>query len=489
MRSVILGENIFVERTGINLKKRICNDFDVILKQMASAFRDNAITRALSRISLSFYHLLTVKKSNAYNTPKRKQTIIVNKTKRRRIYLLTWNVNGKAPPDDMNNLLQLGHPPLPDIYAIGLQEVSGYDWESAFTYVLHNNNFVRIKSRKLQGIHTFLFVHRLWLPYVSNVESELTRTGFGGYWGNKGASTVRLDFKGVNIVVVNCHLAAHREEVMARIEDVDTIIESQKFKDVDSDNILDHDYVFWIGDMNFRLDDISRDQVLQLIQNRDYQALLEHDQLSMVREERLIFDKFQEGAISFPPSYKFDNGTDVYDTSEKKRVPAYTDRILYLYHNTDYGPLKLNADVMSYRSHPIYKSSDHRPVSAIIAFSVPAKCIHGPVTFQLEDPRIYKEIEHKFRYKIRKDFETAADDWIGLYKANFPHFDSYLKYQWVSQAKYLTSKDRNASVTFSASQISRLDDDTYVLCYMTRKGSLCGISPEFEVSSEFKCCL
>ena len=38
------------------------------------------------------------------------------------------------------------------------------------------------------------------------------------FQGNKGASTVRLDFKGVNIVVVNCHLPAHREEVMARIE-------------------------------------------------------------------------------------------------------------------------------------------------------------------------------------------------------------------------------------------------------------------------------
>lgn len=419
---------------------------------MAAFIRDNALTRALSRISL-------------------------------RIYLLTWNVNGKAPPDDMSDLLQLGQLPLPDIYAIGLQEVSGYDWESAFTLVLHRNNFVRVKSRRLQGIHTFLFVHRLWLPYISNIESELTRNGFGGYWGNKGASTVRLDFKGVNIAVVNCHLAAHRDEVMARIEDVDAIIEGQKFKDIDSDNILDHDYVFWMGDMNFRLDSVSRQRVFELIERRDYQSLLQHDQLNMVREEKLIFDDFQEGPIDFPPTYKFDNGTDRYDTSEKKRVPAYTDRVLYLYHNTDYGPLKLNADVMHYSSHPMYKSSDHRPVSALIAFSVPARSIHGPITFHLHDHRKYKEVGQKFRFKIRKDFETSADDWIGLYKADFPHFDCYLKYQWMSQAKPLTRADRHACVTFPAGQLSKLEDDTYVLCYMTGNSSLCGISPEFELTS------
>jgi hypothetical protein len=29
------------------------------------------------------------------------------------------------------------------------------------------------------------------------------------------------------------------------------------------------------------------------------------------------------------PTYKYDNGTDDYDTSEKARVPAYTDRVVY----------------------------------------------------------------------------------------------------------------------------------------------------------------
>lgn len=38
--------------------------------------------------------------------------------------------------------------------------------------------------------------------------------------------------------------------------------------------------------------------------------------------------KFSEANILFLPTYKFDIGTEIYDTI-KKRVPSYTDRILY----------------------------------------------------------------------------------------------------------------------------------------------------------------
>ena len=44
---------------------------------------------------------------------------------------------------------------------------------------------------------------------------------------------------------------------------------------------------------------------------------------------RQIFRGFQEGPIRFAPTYKYDLFSDDYDTSEKQRSPAWTDRVLW----------------------------------------------------------------------------------------------------------------------------------------------------------------
>lgn len=68
----------------------------------------------------------------------------------------------------------------------------------------------------------------------------------------------------------------------------------------------------------------------------------------------LSFPFYSEARITFMPTYKFDIGTDRYDTSEKARIPAWTDRILRK---------GTNIRQLSYDSAPL-KFSDHRPVYA-----------------------------------------------------------------------------------------------------------------------------
>jgi phosphatidylinositol-bisphosphatase len=81
-----------------------------------------------------------------------------------------------------------------------------------------------------------------------------------------------------------------------------------------------------------------------------------------------IFREFEEGPITFPPTYKYDPGTQRFDTSHKQRAPAYTDRILFKSKGSSHrrdssgsmgiGPLQC----LMYTSVPSICTSDHKPV-------------------------------------------------------------------------------------------------------------------------------
>ena len=92
-----------------------------------------------------------------------------------------------------------------------------------------------------------------------------------------------------------------------------------------------YDRVVWMGDLNYRLD-LSRDAVDAALASGESAALaplLAADQLGAERVAGRIFEGFSEGQISFRPTYKFDADSDVYDSGPKRRVPSWTDRILY----------------------------------------------------------------------------------------------------------------------------------------------------------------
>lgn len=68
----------------------------------------------------------------------------------------------------------------------------------------------------------------------------------------------------------------------------------------------------------------------------------------------LTFPYYSEARITFLPTYKYDIGTDTYDTSEKARIPAWCDRVL---RKGD------NIRQINYDAAPL-RFSDHRPVYA-----------------------------------------------------------------------------------------------------------------------------
>ena len=47
-------------------------------------------------------------------------------------------------------------------------------------------------------------------------------------------------------------------------------------------------------------------------------------QLKQAMDAQQAFHGYEEGPILFRPTYRYNVGTDVYDTSEKMRIPAWT---------------------------------------------------------------------------------------------------------------------------------------------------------------------
>lgn len=78
-----------------------------------------------------------------------------------------------------------------------------------------------------------------------------------------------------------------------------------------------------------------------------------------------ILNKFSEGELNFDPTYKYDDHSNNYDTSQKKRIPAWCDRILYEKSQKCRGLIEL----LHYGRKESY-FSDHRPVFALYKLSV-----------------------------------------------------------------------------------------------------------------------
>eukprot|EP01062_Namystynia_karyoxenos_P069916 TRINITY_DN65330_c0_g1_i1.p1 TRINITY_DN65330_c0_g1~~TRINITY_DN65330_c0_g1_i1.p1 ORF type:complete len:1099 (+),score=303.75 TRINITY_DN65330_c0_g1_i1:99-3395(+) len=91
----------------------------------------------------------------------------------------------------------------------------------------------------------------------------------------------------------------------------------------------EYDYVFWFGDLNYRLAGIPNIQARAMIAAQQLSELLQYDQLSYARLTDGAFSGFAEAQIVFPPTYKFDEGRDTYDSSRKQRMPSWTDRVLW----------------------------------------------------------------------------------------------------------------------------------------------------------------
>ncbi|XP_054858033.1 inositol polyphosphate 5-phosphatase K [Eublepharis macularius] len=421
--------------------------------------------------------------------------------KRLRLHLITWNVGTASPPTDVTSLLQLSLQGLPvDMYVIGLQEVNSkivnflsdlaFDdpWSLFFETILSSLSYVKVSSIRMQGLLLLIFAKHGHLPYIRNIQSQFTRTGLYGYWGNKGAVSIRMFLYGHAVCFVNCHLPAHMENADQRLDDFEHILELQQFEGEKVAGVLDHDVLFWFGDLNFRIEDYGLHFVRESINNNRFSLLWEKDQLNIAKKKEAFLQEFREGPLQFKPTYKFDLYSSEYDTSGKKRKPAWTDRILWrlkspLPHASEAGEMPeeqaISVSLHSYASHMSYSISDHKPVTGTFGLelkplvSVPLVTLHPVGKWSTEQ-------EATVSYSALPEFPHSAWDWIGLYKVTFRHANDYVIYAWVQDNEISSGEDAK-QVYLSTEELPMAGGQFLLGYYSHIMQSIVGLSQHFQI--------
>ncbi|XP_026199517.1 phosphatidylinositol 4,5-bisphosphate 5-phosphatase A [Anabas testudineus] len=424
-----------------------------------------------------------------------------------RVHIITWNVGSATPPDDMTSLLGLnvgdGNT---DMYIIGLQEVNSMinkrlkdvlftdQWSEVCMERLSPFGYVLVTSQRMQGLLLLVFAKYFHLPFLRGVQTETTRTGLGGYWGNKGGVSARMSVFGHTICFLNCHLPAHMENSEQRMEDFESILQQQQFEGQAATGVLDHDVVFWFGDLNFRIDDLDMQVVKSAIDNNKFSIMWEKDQLNLAKDSETVLEGFQEGPLKFPPTYKFDIGTNTYDTSGKKRKPAWTDRILWRLRATAPAGAAVDAGKRSsisgltsgtkvtqhsYRSHMEYIVSDHKPVSSIFTLQFPYKVDIPLVTLIVAD-EWNSVADATAKFKLAPNYSRSSWDWIGLYKVGFKHHKDYVGYVWAKQEEADFHRQEH-EVTFTEEELPKGSGDFIMGYYSNNMSSIVGVTEPFQI--------
>ncbi|CAD6198840.1 unnamed protein product [Caenorhabditis auriculariae] len=144
-----------------------------------------------------------------------------------------------------------------------------------------------------------------------------------------------------------------------RVQDYQKISKALRFPTLKkfhgSEGLFSADVVLWTGDLNFRFNsdpaiDWQKDRCLS---SELHDSLMEKDELQIFRSKGIAFKEFAEAPIRFPPTHKFIVESDEY---VPKRIPSYTDRVLYWSRNTEW------MQPSSYDSIRGPSPSDHRAV-------------------------------------------------------------------------------------------------------------------------------
>ena len=313
----------------------------------------------------------------------------------------TWNVGAIKPNfGDIHEWLTDDLLKDADVVVVGLQEVCelkgtdgittdesiGTAWARKIVEHLNSYGFKRyatpdaspgfkprmyelVASQQLVGVLLLVFKFTELPAKVTGVHVDKVGVGIMGVLGNKGGAAIRLVVAETSVCFMCTHLSAHHDSSARRNQDFHEILRRMVFNGEleageSASPVLECDFVFWMGDLNYRVDTTSEpfphrshadrlaplaflygchgrgitwrsqredtspatwtaraapprpsapcectegssrryERAFELIEDGDLASLLEVDQLGKAMRGRCAFVGFVEADISFPPT-------------------------------------------------------------------------------------------------------------------------------------------------------------------------------------------
>jgi phosphatidylinositol-bisphosphatase len=327
------------------------------------------------------------------------------------VSVVTWNLAELSPSDEEASFIKKfrsSNEKGSDLVLFGYQETEntkprrneGSRSREIRRIMIHmlGKKYVPIAMHSLGGVQMALFCKKTLLCDLEHISLADVALGIGNVFHNKGGIGAFVQLrarnpegishtndraKSVKMLLVVCHLAAHVKKMDARNADYWRLISELESKAPPSflrpstnpdlnggEHLLSSmDHVIIAGDLNYRID-LPREEVEKMVLDMDSSdndvkddssrhrlKLLRHDQLLKTISQGSAFKDMVEGEIKFAPTFKYDKGTNTYDSSHKLRIPAWTDRILFR---------PFGVRVQEYDCVPEAIHSDHRPVYATL---------------------------------------------------------------------------------------------------------------------------
>jgi len=200
-----------------------------------------------------------------------------------RIWAGTWNMGAKEFPKSMEEELRVFVPIGYDLYALGVQEGISDAFVEAVEAHLKAVHVVRLPVTPqvfgrgdgsfIFAKHTglVLFCRRHLLPATQIVAEAAVSLGFTE--GSKGGAAVVLHLAGTTIAFVSCHLPANsldgrRDAFKYLVNQLGEALGDPSFS-----LTLQFHHVIWMGDLNYRMHDITIDRVMELIEQQGQDSM------------------------------------------------------------------------------------------------------------------------------------------------------------------------------------------------------------------------